>query len=315
MFNECNVLLKEEEFQSLFFLTNVKIDNVRPFIQFLTNELEETRFHFDSLEISFYTLGELAGFSLQQLTNYWNIIKKFVMEFPRHEPNYKVIETDLTNSGITGKENSQILEVTKKLINISRKTLSSNISECKQSPHKKLGIVGELLPYLHERDILKSNCIFHKLIPDNAIMPRHGMDLLSVEFRNESREDIVRFFEAKGTINNFDDRCNEIIKWFNADIESHIAMMIEGARMEWRNKYNDTVFRRASAALSRFQADMKNYKFIGSILYDSNNVPTSDKICKFNDVRVAKDNKHLILFHTEKLQQLVDEVFNNACKT
>lgn len=314
MLTDHSKILNNGEFQSLFDLTGIQINNTKSSINFLLEELEKTRFHFDSLEISFYTLGELHGLSLNQLKDYWDIVKNSVINFPRGEPDYKRIESDLTKNNVTGEQNSQILLVTKKLIQISRRTLNSNISAHIQSPQKKLGIMGELLPYLHERDIQKSNCIFHKLIPDNRIMPRHGMDLLSVKFGKVPNEDLVQFLEAKGTINNFDDRCNEIVKWFNGDIESHISMVIEGARIEWKSKLDYEIFRRASAALSRFQADVKNFKFIGSILCDFDNLPTNDKICKFNGITVEKGNKHLILFSIKNLQQLVDEVFKKACK-
>lgn len=301
------------DFNSLFTLTRLSLngsdDNL---IDFLSSELANTRFHFDSLETTFQTFAEIQGVSPNVAAAAWKIVKESVMNFRNSEPNYAEICTLLIKAGIQPDEADSILQTAKKVLNTSKRSLNANVNpEIKFD--KKLGTMGELMAFLYSTD-LKSDCVFHKIVPDNPGVHRHGMDLLTIKF-DDRTDDMVHFWEAKGTLDNFSGQCRDIVDWFSGPGSySRISMVIEAAKIHWSEIYPAEKFRRASRALSRFQAEVNNFLYIGCVTYESSARPSDSNIAIFDKVSVGKGNKQLVLIGTKELKKVVEEVYLRACR-
>ena len=83
--------------------------------------------------------------------------------------------------------------------------------------------------------------------------------------------------------------------------------------MQWKNEY-PKVYERAIKALSRFQIQENNFRYVGSITIDQNLKPTDDAIRKFKKINANKNNKHLIILKTEKLLERIEMVYDTICK-
>lgn len=302
-----------KDFESKFELEENILEDRDHTKAFLQKELQKSRFDFSSVEIEYQTVAELEGLSFNETKKFWNIIESKLNGFPFINLDYH--ELHKTFSKISNNNSANIaIKSLNTLIDRTKKIITSNFQGLKNSPQKQMGFLAEIISYLYERDIEKANCIFSKIIPDNPAMPRHGMDLLSIHFSEDEKKDIIYFWEVKSTINNFSDRCKEIVEWFNKDSESHLTMMIEAAKLDWKDKLSKKEFVRASSVLSKFLFAKSNYIYSGSIAFESTNFPTPEKIRKFHEITVPKENKRLMLFNIKNFQCIIDEVYEELCK-
>lgn len=145
-------------------------------------------------------------------------------------------------------------------------------------------------------------------------MPRHGMDLLTIDFGDTPDDDTVNFWEIKSTFKHFNDRCKEIIVWFNQNSESYLTMVIEAAKMDWKDKFTEEQFKRASSVLAKFLYYRTNFVFLGSIIYDSNYAPNDKSIRQFECINVKKENKEFTIFNMDDMKDILDEVYGPLCK-
>jgi len=136
--------------------------------------------------------------------------------------------------------------------------------------------------------------------------------LLTIIFKENPLDDEVHFWEAKGTNTNFDGQRNKIVRWFNNDRDDPITMAIEAAKLQWKHEH-PTLYRRATNALARYQGGQNSFRCIGSIACDPSIGLSSDAIKKFNDIKVDVNNKHFIIFKTEKLLEVVNLVYDKIC--
>lgn len=311
--NHCK-LIQNTDFESKFVLEENKLENNSETRSFLQKELQKTRFEFSSVQISYQTVAQLEGLSFENIRRFWPVIETRLKNFPLGDVDYGELQEAL--SKICNDEDAIRIGVAALglLINRTRKILLANFEGLKNSPQKQMGFLGETISYLYVRDIKTADCIFSKIIPDNPHMPRHGMDLVSINFGKEDSKDVVYFWEVKSTIENFDDRCKEIVDWFNRDSESHLTMVIEAAKLDWKDKLSKENFTRASSVLAKFLFAKTNYEYSGSIIFDSANVPNDRQIRKFDEVVVPKENKRLVLFKIEDFESIMDGVYGELCK-
>jgi len=307
--NYCTV--NDSNFENLFLFSSVNVPENERLVNFIIDELIKTRFDYTSLEYSYETFASRTGLSQETIESSWLIIKNHLNHFPLESPNTEEIQTEI-DSLLGNSELEQIMDAFNNLYQVSKHALDQNLILINSEQTYKIGLIGEIFAYLFARDVQNAACLFHKLIPDNPKSFRQGLDLLTVIFENEQENDQVHFWEAKGTENDFDVQRNKIVAWFNRDDDSYLNMAIEAAKMKWKNEYPEK-FQRAIAALSRFQLDRENYRYVGSIVYDNNYNPTDDAIRKFNDISVARDFKHFIIFKTEKLLEMLDKVYERLC--
>ena len=297
----------------MFLVSSYTVLNSSDVTNFLSSELAKTRFHFDSLPITFQTYAGINRVEHANIQKSWHVVEKHIFDFRTKDPDYESIEEELDKLSINTPQIESIIASVKHVITRSRKSLYANLDPIKVHIDKKIGTVGELLCFLYSRDFQAADCSYHKLVPDNVHVPRHGMDLLTVKFG--PIEDMVHFWEAKGTVEHFNRSCHEIVDWFtNTTSFENISLVIEAARIDWAEKLSPEKFRRASQALSRFQANMKNFRYVGCILHDSQFPPTPHNIQTFDKIKVDKDNKHLIIIGTESLKDVVEEVYKSTCK-
>ena len=302
------------DFQSLFEISNIECTKTDELVDFIFNEFKRTRLHLGSIEPMFKTFSEIKKMEQKIIPTCWDIVKDFLGNFPVDPIDYDSLKNKLENKNLNKIQVEQALCATKLLHDTCAETLSANVNAIKQSTDRKIGLIGELFSFIYSRDIQKTHCLFHKLVLDNPNSTRTGLDLLAVKFAKDPNDDEVHFWEAKSTLSNFDGQLYKIVKWFNTEKEKkRISNVIEAARIYWEKCLPFEEFERASIALAKFQADQKNFKFIGSIVYDMNITPSKESIAKFDKIMVEKNNKNLILFNTEKLEELVNEVYDKTC--
>lgn len=303
----------EQDFQTLFCLTTLNFKKTDNFIDFLFNEFKQTRLHFGSIETMFKTFAGIHKVDHENIEIGWKLISMHLGNFPIDDINYDILKVELSKVKINDKQICNIVNATTLLHDISKKSLSENVNAIKLQIERKMGLIGEVFSFLYSRDVQKTDCLFHKLIPDNPNSTRPGLDLLAVQFGESSEDDEVHFWESKCTVTNFDGQRYKIVKWFN-DEQGHIYLsnVIESARIHWEKSYPEDKFKRANIALAKFQANLKNFKFIGSIVYDTITTPSDESIAKFDKIEVEKTNKNLVLFKTEELEEIVNQVYDKT---
>lgn len=312
LYDLCTVSLTD--FRSLFELSNVNCPKTDNLVGFIFDEFKRTRLHFGSIETMFKTFASIKKIEQKMIPICWNVVKNFLGDFPIDAIDYDSLKKELEKQSLNGGQVEQALQATKLLHDKCAETLSANVNALKQSTDRKIGLIGELFSFLYSRDIHKTHCLFHKLIPDNPNSTRPGLDLLAVKFADDPDDDEVHFWESKSTLSDFDGQRYKIVQWFNAEKEKkYLSNVIEAARISWEKSFSPDEFERANIALSKFQANQKNFKFLGSIAYDTTITPSEDSIAKFDDIKVEKNNKNFILFNTEKLEEIVNEVYDKTC--
>jgi hypothetical protein len=302
----------ETIFDGLFLFSDIKIPKTILLIDFIIGELMKTRLDYESLGYSFETFANTKNVKYENIEKGWEVIKKHIEHFPIDPPNYSAIENELSAIINDAPEITNMISALTQLYDISKHALESNINALKQDVDKKIGFVGEIFAYVYARDIQKADCLYHKLIPDNPNSFRQGLDLLTIIFKENPEDDEVHFWEAKGTDTNFDGQRNKIVSWFNSDRDSHITMAIDAAKMQWKSEY-PVLYRRAAKALARYQGGQNSFQYVGSIVCDLSIIPTNNAIKKFNDIKVDVNNKHFIIFKTEKLLEVVNSVYDKLC--
>jgi len=305
--------VENKVFEDLFSLSDVKINQASGLDSFILEEFTKKRLDFNSLELSFETYADVNGVEQEIIQLSWPIIQSHLSNFPTDSLDYSSIEQKLNEVTKKTQQVTKVLESLKRLHEISKHALESNVSGLEKDIDKKIGYVGELFSFLYARDIQKADCLYHKLVLDNPKSFRHGLDLLTVIFNSEPDKDQVYFWEIKGTQRNFDAQRNNIVTWFNQPGDKHLTMAIEAAKMQWKNEYPES-YERAIRALARFQIQVNNFRYVGSIIIDQNLKPTNDAIRKFTKINTNKNNKHFIILKTEKLLERVDMVYDKICK-
>jgi len=305
--------VENKVFEDLFSLSDVKINQASGLDSFILEEFTKKRLDFNSLELSFETYADVNSVEQEIIQLSWPIIQSHLSNFPIDSPDYSSIEQKLNEATKKTEQVTKVLESLKRLHEISKHALESNVRGLEEDIDKKIGYVGELFSYLYARDIQKADCLYHKLILDNPKSFRQGLDLLTVIFDSNPDKDQVHFWEIKGTQKNFDGQRNSIISWFNQPGDKHLTMAIESAKMQWKNEYPE-LYERAIKALARFQMQENNFRYVGSITIDQNLKPTNDAIRKFHKINANRNNKHFIILKTEKLLERVEMVYDKICK-
>jgi hypothetical protein len=308
--NHCS--FQESIYDSLFLFSDVQICFSNSLIDFITGELIKTRFDYEGLENSFETIASMKKIEYDDIQKSWNVIKDHISNFPLNTPNYATIEQGLKPIISHQVQIENILSAIKQLHDISKRALESNVNALELDIDKKVGFVGEILAYLYARDIQNANCLYHKLILDNPNSFRQGLDLMTIIFKDNPDEDEIHFWEAKGTDANFGGQRTKIVHWFNNDRDTPINMAIEAAKFQWKHEY-PSFYKRATSALTRYQAGQNSFCFIGSIACDLSIVPSSEAIRKFGDINVDVNNKRFVIFKTEKLLEVVNSVYDKIC--
>ncbi len=302
------------EFRSLFEITKGKCNKTDEMVNLIFNEFKQTRLHFGSIGTMFKTFAGIKNVKQKNIPTSWDIVKKFLGNFPIDQLDYKKLDEELSKKILDAEQKKCVIDATKLLHDKSKETLNANVKSLRQTTERKIGLIGEMFSFLYSRDVHQARCIFHKLIPDNPSSTRPGLDLLAIQFANNPDNDQVHFWESKCTLTDFDGQRYKIVQWFNTEKEKkYLSNVIEAARMLWEKSLSAEDFERANIALSKFQANKQNFKFIGSIAYDMTIIPKDESIAKFDDVKVPKNNKNLILFNTEKLEDMVNEVYDRTC--
>lgn len=308
--NHCS--RQEQIYDGLFLFSDVQICFTGSVIDFITGELIKTRFDCEGLENSFETIASMKKIEYEDIQKSWNVIKKYMSNFPLDTPDYTAIEKELESIISDHAKIDNILSAITQLHDISKCALESNVNALELDIDKKIGFVGEILAYLYARDIQRADCIYHKLILDNPNSFRQGLDLMTIIFKDNPDEDEVHFWEAKGTDTNFDGQRTKIVHWFNNDRDRPINMAIEAAKIQWKYRYS-SLHKRAASALTRYQTGRNSFRYIGSIACDLSIAPSREAIRKFNSVNVDVSNKHFIIFKTERLLEVVNSVYDKIC--
>jgi hypothetical protein len=87
-------------------------------------------------------------------------------------------------------------------------------------------------------------------------------------------------------------------------------MAIEAAKLEWRKSCTPEMYQRGSQALFKYQIGVQNFRWVGSVLFDSAHRPSDDDIRELSQIRADRGNKRIILFSVVQLPELVVRIFD-----